>query len=77
MIYLINSKLSYFFKIDLRSGYHQLRVRDKDIPKKAFWTRYGHYDFFWTIYGHYEFLVMSFRVMNAPGKFMDPMNRVF
>ena len=57
----------FFSKIDLRSDYHQLRIKQIDISKIAFGTRYG----------HYKFVIMSFRLTNAPTAFMDLMNMVF
>ena len=56
-----------YSKIDLHTGYHHLRVRKADIPKIAFRTRYG----------HFEFIVMPFELTNAPAAFMDLMHRVF
>ena len=56
-----------YSKIDLRTNYYQLRVRETDIPKTGFKTRYG----------HFAFTVMPFRLTNAPAAFMDLMHRVF
>ena len=56
-----------FLKIDLRPGYHQLKIKESDVPKSAFRTKYG----------HYEFVVMLFSLINALIAFMDLMNRVF
>jgi len=59
--------LPVFSKIDLRLGYHQLKIRKEDVPKTAFWTKYGHYDF----------LVLPFGLTNAPTFVMDLVNQVF
>ena len=67
--YLFNQLQGFIFfsKIDLHSGFHQLRARDEDIPKTSFRTRYG----------YYEFIITSFSLTNAPATFMDIMNKFF
>ena len=59
--------MQVYFKIDLCTGYHQLRIRETDIPKTTFRTQYG----------HFEFTVMPLGLTNAPAAFMDFMHRVF
>ena len=56
-----------FSKIDVQSGYHQIKIRGEDVTKTVFRTRYGHYDF----------MVLSFGLTNTPAAFIDLMNRVF
>ncbi|KAF5471929.1 hypothetical protein F2P56_008688 [Juglans regia] len=58
---------SVFSKIELQSRYHQLKIKDQDVPKTAFWTHYR----------HFEFLVIPFRLTNATTEFVDLMNQIF